>query len=91
MLHVINEISQYNIQKITFAGGEPILCKWLDELIIYAKAKLFDNVQGKHGYSDPIQNFGMAKVHERIEIRRDKFEAQGGIYEWRASNNPQPL
>jgi len=39
MQEVIDEIARHDIQKITFAGGEPMLCKWLDELIIRAKSK----------------------------------------------------
>ncbi len=37
MLRIIDEISKQGIDKITFAGGEPMLCKWLPNLIKHAK------------------------------------------------------
>jgi len=37
MILIIDEIAKFGIRKITFAGGEPLLCKWLDELILRAK------------------------------------------------------
>lgn len=37
MLSIIEEISKQDIDKITFAGGEPMLCKWLPNLIKHAK------------------------------------------------------
>ena len=37
-LQVIHEIGQYGFEKITFVGGEPLLCPWLDELLAEAKA-----------------------------------------------------
>jgi len=37
MLQIIDEIVAYGFEKITFVGGEPLLCPWLDELIIHAK------------------------------------------------------
>lgn len=37
MLSIIDEVSKHNINKITFAGGEPMLCKWLPNLIKHAK------------------------------------------------------
>lgn len=39
MLQIIDEIADYGISKITFAGGEPLLCKWLPDLIIHAKKR----------------------------------------------------
>jgi len=36
-LKVIDEIIKAGYSKITFAGGEPTLCPWIDELIIKAK------------------------------------------------------
>lgn len=34
---VIQQLAEYGFQKITFAGGEPLLCPWLPELIRLAK------------------------------------------------------
>lgn len=36
-LQIVHRLAEAGVQKITFAGGEPTLCSWLDELIISAK------------------------------------------------------
>jgi radical S-adenosyl methionine domain-containing protein 2 len=36
-VEVVKKLAQFGFQKITFAGGEPTLCKWLTELICIAK------------------------------------------------------
>lgn len=37
MIQIINQCTEHSVSKISFVGGEPMLCNWLDELIIYAK------------------------------------------------------
>jgi radical S-adenosyl methionine domain-containing protein 2 len=37
-IEVVKELAQFGFEKITFAGGEPTLCPWLDELILTAKS-----------------------------------------------------
>lgn len=37
-VQVVKELAQFGFEKITFAGGEPTLCPWLDELIQTAKS-----------------------------------------------------
>jgi radical S-adenosyl methionine domain-containing protein 2 len=36
-LQVVRQLAAYGFEKITFAGGEPLLCPWLPELIKEAK------------------------------------------------------
>jgi radical S-adenosyl methionine domain-containing protein 2 len=36
-LNVVKKLAAYGFKKITFAGGEPLLCPWLPELIKVAK------------------------------------------------------
>jgi radical S-adenosyl methionine domain-containing protein 2 len=48
-MHIVNQLSKYDafkildklkeagLQKITFAGGEPLLYKWIYEVIVYSK------------------------------------------------------
>lgn len=50
MLKIIDEISEQKITKITFAGGEPMLCKWLTNLIKYSKAKGLTTMIVTNGY-----------------------------------------
>ena len=33
-IEIVKELAEYGFKKITFAGGEPTLCKWLPDLII---------------------------------------------------------
>lgn len=50
MFKIINEISAQKITKITFAGGEPMLCKWLPNLIKHAKEKGLTTMIVTNGY-----------------------------------------
>ncbi|QQR95242.1 MAG: radical SAM protein [Bacteroidota bacterium] len=36
-VQVVQQLADFGFQKITFAGGEPTLCKWLPDLIATAK------------------------------------------------------
>lgn len=36
-ISVIDQISEFGLKKINFAGGEPMLCPWLPDLIVRAK------------------------------------------------------
>lgn len=38
-IHVVEALADYGFKKITFAGGEPTLCKWLPKLIRVAKSR----------------------------------------------------
>lgn len=38
-LQMVRYLAEAGVEKITFAGGEPTLCKWLPELVIEAKAQ----------------------------------------------------
>ncbi len=37
-LEIIKQIADFGFEKINFAGGEPTLCKWLPDLVKYAKS-----------------------------------------------------
>lgn len=38
-IQVVQQLGKFGFEKITFAGGEPTLCKWLPELIAIAKSQ----------------------------------------------------
>jgi radical S-adenosyl methionine domain-containing protein 2 len=38
-LELVNELAGAGFSKITFAGGEPTLCPWIEDLIVTAKTK----------------------------------------------------
>lgn len=50
MLQIIDEIVKQKITKITFVGGEPLLCKWLPDLIRYSKQKGLTTMIVTNGY-----------------------------------------
>lgn len=50
MLYVIEELAAHGISKITFAGGEPLLCKWLPHLISHAKHLGLTTMVVSNGY-----------------------------------------
>ncbi|MBU3664162.1 MAG: radical SAM protein [Bacteroidetes bacterium] len=37
-LSIIKQIADFKVEKINFVGGEPTLCKWLPDLVSYAKS-----------------------------------------------------
>ncbi len=37
-LSIIKQIADFKVEKINFVGGEPTLCKWLPDLVAYAKS-----------------------------------------------------
>jgi radical S-adenosyl methionine domain-containing protein 2 len=65
MLSIIDEIAKKGITKITFAGGEPMLCKWLPELIKHAK---------KVGLTTMIVTNGYLLNQEWIERQKDSLD-----------------
>lgn len=51
-------------------------------LLIDPKGRLFENSQGRHTYSDPLQHSTMYDCMKQITLNRENFIARGGIYEW---------
>lgn len=48
-IQVVKELSYLGFQKITFAGGEPTLCKWLPDLIETAKVAVMTTMIVSNG------------------------------------------
>ena len=44
--------------------------------------RFFDNVTGRHNYSDPILEVGWQRAIGQIDYRPDTFQARGGHYDW---------
>ncbi|MGB0863052.1 MAG: viperin family antiviral radical SAM protein [Saprospiraceae bacterium] len=65
MLSIIDEISKQGITKITFAGGEPMLCKWLSDLIRHAK---------QVGLTTMIVTNGFLLTKEWIEAQKSNLD-----------------
>lgn len=51
-------------------------------LLIDPQGRLFENSQGKHTYSTPLQDSNVAQCLSEINLNRDMFIRRGGIYEW---------
>lgn len=92
-LKVIDKIIDAKYEKITFAGGEPTLCPWLDELIIKAKngglttmvvtngARLSDKFLNKvHNYLDWV-TLSIDSINEETMIRTGRVERKGALTE----------
>lgn len=45
--------------------------------------RFFDNISGKHQYSDPILEVGVEQAWQQIEFLPERFEARGGNYDWK--------
>lgn len=61
-IQVVKELAQFGFEKITFAGGEPTLCPWLDELIQTAKL---------HGMTTMIVSNGSRITAEFLERNKN--------------------
>ncbi len=64
-LLLIDQLAEFGFQKITFAGGEPTLCPWLDELIIRAK---------KHGLTTMIVSNGSGITSDKLAFWKGQLD-----------------
>lgn len=51
-------------------------------LLIDPQGRLFENSQGTHTYSEPLQNNDINKCLGQINLNRKTFIERGGIYNW---------
>lgn len=51
-------------------------------LMVSPEGKFFDSETGKHQYSDPILEVGVAEAIGQIHFNKDRFLQRGGIYKW---------
>jgi radical S-adenosyl methionine domain-containing protein 2 len=64
-VQVVQQLANFGFQKITFAGGEPTLCKWLPDLIATAK---------EAGMTTMIVSNGSRLTNEFLEINKNKLD-----------------
>lgn len=64
-VEVVQKLADFGFQKITFAGGEPTLCKWLPELIATAK---------EAGMTTMIVSNGSRLTDEFLELNKSKLD-----------------
>lgn len=51
-------------------------------MLISPAGEFFDNVTGKHIYSDPIAKVGIEEAFGQLNMSKDNFLKRGGIYNW---------
>lgn len=51
-------------------------------LLIDPQGRLFENSEGKHTYSSPLQSNNIEKCLSEINLNEEMFIKRGGIYEW---------
>lgn len=64
-IQVVQKLADYGFQKITFAGGEPTLCRWLPDLITTAKDA---------GMTTMIVTNGSRLTDEFLEANKKKLD-----------------
>ena len=64
-VQVVQQLADFGFQKITFAGGEPTLCKWLPDLIATAKDA---------GMTTMIVSNGSRLTDEFLEVNKNKLD-----------------
>jgi radical S-adenosyl methionine domain-containing protein 2 len=50
--------------------------------------RFFSNAGGRLRYSQPILEVGVADAFRQVSFDVDRFEARGGLYEWRNATIP---
>lgn len=71
-----NEINDSEI-KVVLEKNEDIRGSYV---MINPSGQLFDNLQNKHSYSEPILKVGIQKAFNQINTQYNKFILRGGSY-----------
>lgn len=50
--------------------------------MIDPQGRLYDNVNGRHRYSQPILKIGFQQALDQVTVFQDKFEERKGLYDW---------
>lgn len=64
-INVVIQLAEFGFEKITFAGGEPTLCPWLNELIAIAKSA---------GMTTMIVTNGSMLTDEFLTVNRESLD-----------------
>ncbi len=89
---IIRKISFNSVQKITFVGGEPLLCPWLGELLSFSKDLGLTTMIVTNG-SILSENWinANAKDCDWISLSVDSLDKQTNLISGRAINGKIPL
>jgi radical S-adenosyl methionine domain-containing protein 2 len=81
-------IKSTNFNRFVERNQHPVMVVETNELmtgsylLIDPRGRLFENSQGKHTYSEPLQNSTMEECLKQISLNRETFIERGGIYNW---------
>lgn len=91
-IQVVQQLAAFGFKKITFAGGEPTLCKWLPELIATAKSAGMTTMIVTNG-ARLTDEFLDANKHilDWITISIDSLNSQTNLEMGRAVAGNKPL
>ncbi len=93
-IEVVKLLAEYGFQKITFAGGEPTLCPWIDELISFAKDAAMTTNLVTNGWvllKRPELLRDLAKDLRWLTISVDSLEPEINISSGRALGSKHPV
>ena len=91
-IQVVQQLADFGFEKITFAGGEPTLCKWLPDLIATAKAAGMTTMIVSNG-SRLTDSFLEANrnILDWIAVSIDSLNLQTNLQIGRAISGSTPL
>ncbi|MCX7549018.1 viperin family antiviral radical SAM protein [Xanthomarina sp. F1114] len=91
-LEVVTKIAEAGFEKITFAGGEPLLCKWLPKLIKTAKQSGMTTMIVTNGSKLTEEFLKENKPYlDWIAVSVDSLEEENNIRIGRAITGKRPL
>lgn len=91
---IIDQIAAHGFRKINFAGGEPTLCSWLPELVIYAKSLNLETSIVTNGWTimkhdDYLDSFNGSL--DIIGVSIDSVDDYANMLSGRAQNGKTPI
>ena len=91
-IQVVQQLADFGFEKITFAGGEPTLCKWLPDLIATAKSSGMTTMIVSNG-SRLTDSFLEANrnILDWIAVSIDSLNLQTNLQIGRAISGSTPL
>ena len=72
-------VSNHNHSSMVIEDNEAMTGSYL---LIDPQGRLFENSEGKHTYSSPLQSNNIEKCLSEINLNEEMFIKRGGIYEW---------
>jgi radical S-adenosyl methionine domain-containing protein 2 len=91
---IIDQTAAHGFKKINFAGGEPTLCSWLPELVIYAKSLNLETSIVTNGWTILKHDDYLVQFKGSLDIvgvSIDSVEDDANRLSGRAQNGKKPI